>query len=126
MIVTVYNRETAPVTRGAVSVVPSVSLGRNGDIMFSKSAALLIGLQEGDTVSLGQDSEGDFFVFKDKAGLPLRKNDSGNLLFQNQGIRKIICDAYQLDQKVTNRLLIAGQPTVVDKVKYYGLLVRIK
>lgn len=125
MNLTIFNAETTPKSQFGRSSAPSISFSKGGGIAVGRSACGLIGLHEGDKVALGQDPDNpeDWYLFKSKDGFDLRTPSTGyGLMFQNSGLRRMVIESLGLPVDQGHRFLIAGQPTVIDKVKYFAIL----
>ena len=125
MKLTVFSAETLPVyTGGHRSTIAKISFSKSGLIALNKKAVELMDLNAGQNISLAQDDDAQWYVYKDKSGFPLRLHPkNGTLMFNHIGLKNMFCESLGVDPKIANKFLVAGQPTVFDKVKYWGILI---
>lgn len=124
-----FNEETLPKMHGgAKSTTPRVSFNKTGTIGFNGPAMELMELAPGDKISIAQDEEdtANWYLFKDSKGFALRgKGDDGKgLTFNHTTLVKKFTEANDCDENITIKCIVAGKPTIVGKVKYWGLLVQ--
>jgi hypothetical protein len=128
MKLTVFNAENTPQWSTGTKT-PGISFGKAGGIAINQTAAELMGLKPEDTISFGQDEEdpANWFVWKDPKGYRLRLHSDQKTLAMNHSVMcNNIRQCFELDHNCSHRFIIAGKPTVIDKVKYYGLILRSK
>jgi hypothetical protein len=94
MNLTVFNNETAPQgSFGRRAAVPAITIHAKGLIKLNYPAAQLIGVSEGDRVSIAQDEENpaDWYITKDANGYELRLGtDKKSYLFNNSRLTRTI------------------------------------
>jgi hypothetical protein len=125
MNLTVFSAETLPQST-TTKCDPRVSFTKTGMISFNQHACDLMGLQVGDRFALTQDEDNpqDWYVFKSPAGFPLKaKAKESGLKFNHTALRATILGCFDLDLDRTYNYGIAKTPTVLDKVKYWGILI---
>lgn len=113
---------------GGRSSSPKVSFTKTGLITFNKKAVELLGIKEGDNVSLCQDEEepNNWFVAKEKEGFSVRDvsgNKVGTLSFNHKELVNTFLNCFGHQVGITHSFLLAGQPTTIEKTKYWGILV---
>lgn len=125
MKLTIFSAKTLPKSSGGNrGATPKISMTKGGLISLNKSAQDLTGITINDKISLAQDDDAQWFIFKDKEGFELRLNtDKRSVVFNHRGLKDMFCESVAKDSNVSNRFWVAGQPTVFDKVKYWGILV---
>jgi hypothetical protein len=125
MKLTVFSSETLPKNSGGNrSTGPKLSMLKSGLITLNYALQDLMGIKEGDKISLAQDDDAQWFIYKDKEGFDLRwHTDKKSMCFNHNNLKHLFYESIGRDQTVSSRFLIAGQPTVFDKVKYWGILV---
>lgn len=122
-----FNTENSVSHRGHKNGPPSLGITfSSGLVTINKAAAELLSLKAGDQVVILQDAdeETDWYLEKVKTkGFPLRqmKEGNGSLLFNNAHVTKIMADSMTFTGK-SGRILIAGQPTKLDKRNLWALL----
>lgn len=127
MILTEFSEKTFPRTTGrGAGTVPKVSFTKVGTITFNKAACDLIGIKPNEKVSLAQDTKSakDWYVYLDsKHGYAARlASDKKGCIIQHTGLVRKFKECFSLGDK-TDVLVIAGLPTVVEKVKYWCILI---
>jgi len=125
MNLTVFSSETLPLLPGGNRASrPKISFSKGGLISLNYSASLQLGLKSGDKLSLAQDEDGQWFIFNDPTGFIIRTHsDRKAHCFNHVSLKNLFYESAGLDQTTSARFLIAGQPTVFGKVKYWGILV---
>ena len=126
MKLTVFNAETMPrVYAVERNSQPRIAIGAKGMFTITKAAADLIGLAEGDLISFAQDDDGNWYIYKDDSGFKLRlHSDKKSLYITHKHMGNSIKESFSLKPEDLLRFLIAGQPTVHGKVKYWGLIIK--
>lgn len=127
MKLTVFNAETMPKRQGYASAGPRISLGKGGTLTMNNLAAELMGIEAGDAISFAQDEEdpANWYVFKDPKGFACRAHsDQKSFTFNHSFMVKSIKESLGLEEDKPARFMIAGQPNVHNKVKYWGLIIK--
>jgi hypothetical protein len=126
MKLTVFNAETMPQGAfGERSTLPKIVLGKVGSITINKGCADLVGIKSGDAVSFAQDDDGNWYIYLDPTGFKARQHsDQRSLTFSHSQMAKAIKDSFALKGDESLHFLVAGQPTVHGKVKYWGLIIK--
>lgn len=104
--------------------VPAIHISRVGAISLTAALCTLLGVKEGDGVSMHQDADAkdNWYISKDKDGLKLRgKKNSTQLLFCNSAICKEIGNSIDVDQPA-GRMLVGVEPTKHEGAKLYPVL----
>lgn len=114
MEMTVFNKNSV---KSIPKAAPKISVSKNGVFRIGIAATELMGLKSGASVSLAKDADGNWYIFKDAEGFPLREDSGGALTFNSIGMTN--------ELGTIGRYLIAGTPTVVGKVKYWGILIPV-
>lgn len=106
----------------------SLNIIKAGTIYISKALVDDLEIDKDDKVSiiLEEGTEDSFFITNngpDGKGWPVKLNEKqGSYYISAQGIATKIRVAYYGDEYKENfRVLIAGEPTIVQKRKFYGL-----
>lgn len=128
MKLTVFNQETMPKgLAGIRSGGPRITFGTKGAININEAAAELMDFKAENCISFAQDEEdpANWYVFLDKDGYELRQlSDKKSLGFSHNQMCRAIKESLGLDTDKPARFLIAGQPNVHNKVKYWGLIIK--
>lgn len=102
---------------------------RNGSFSLNKSAMELTGFKTGDFVSLvnDEDAPDDWYIVKDPKGFMLKskensKGEPGTLIFRCTALATIVVSSLKLPEASSYSILMAGQPTKIDKNTYWGVL----
>lgn len=107
------------------STLPAVSFDfKVGAARVNREACLLVGLKEGDQVKFHQDLEEpeNWYLEKVKSGgFELRKHAGPSLMFNSSRLAKRVAESVAFDGR-SGRCLVAGQATVVEKRKLYGII----
>lgn len=127
MKMTVFNAETMPQgTFGERSGQPKVSIGKTGAFTINHSGTERLDVKHGDKISLSQDDDGNWYIFKDPTGFTVRlHSDKKSLMFSHGQMARTIKESLELKPEDTVRFFIAGQPEVHSKVKYWGLIIKV-
>jgi hypothetical protein len=124
MKLSVFNNENFPKSSYR-SGGPKIGFAAKGQLSINYFAAELIGIKHGDKVSLAQDESDpeNWYIFKDKDGFEVRLHSDKKTLITNHSK---LCDSLKeslgLDASTSQRFTVGGQPTILDKVKYWGLI----
>lgn len=111
---------------------PKLYCNHKGLFSISIEAQKLIGLKDGDKVAIHMDKKDpkNWFICK------VKKSDPGfEVRYPSKSVNQLIFNSTVLSQKMYHELygredrgkftmLVAGTPTVLAGVKYYGLLAR--
>lgn len=126
MKLTVFDSESMPRQLGRNQSQPSITFGKGGNICFNKAAVDLIELEPGSQVSFAQDKDDPacWYLFIDpKKGFPMRSKDkNGCMMFNHQAFRLSLLNCFGLDTSETHRFMIAGVPTKINDILYFGIL----
>lgn len=104
--------------------VPAIHISRVGAISLTASLCTLLGVKDGDGVSLHQDADAkdNWYIAKDKDGLKLRgKKNSTQLFFCSAVICKEIGSSIDVEQPA-GRMLVGIEPTNHEGMKLYPIL----
>lgn len=126
MKLTVFNEENFPKQQGNHRGTPAVRFGKMCAISLNGSATEIMELKEGDRLSMAQDEDdpANWFLFKDVNGFEVRLHtDKKTMQFNHRKLSDAIKECFGLDKDGSHRFLIGGQPTIMGKVKYFGLLI---
>lgn len=122
----VFDKVSVPQKRGGIGDLPKITFTKSGAISLNKYATELLGFKEGYKFSLCQDEENptEWYVFSHDNGFVLRKkNANGSLTIQHTILVHEFFNAFGFPLATTRSFIIAGKPTVVDNVKYFGILI---
>lgn len=125
MKLTQFNSETLPLygrTR-----LPRVSFIRSGNISLNGAAIELMQLKPECKLAIAQDQDnpGDWYIFEDDKGFKVRSKDikkTGQMIFSHKELVTTFVTCFGLNMNKTYSFLLAGEPTMVGKRKYYGIL----
>lgn len=122
----VFNSENLPKGGGSGRTgLPTISIGKKGVFNITAKASALMGFKADDTISFAHDEVDPtvWYVYKDKEGFQFRlHSDKASLVMSHQELGNQIRDGLGITDPITIKLRIAGQPTVIEKVKYWGLI----
>ncbi len=108
--------------------IPAIGVNqKNGLFNINRLATNLMGLKNGDGIVFHQDEKTPQNFYLEKAkdkGFVLREkvNINSGVLFNNSSLARVIGET--MKTKESFRLLIAGQPTEMEKRKLWGLIFR--
>lgn len=128
MKLTYFSQQTLPKQRIS-NTVARVSFSKNGIIHFNGFAVDVMGLKNGDKITMSQDEEvpENFYFFKDpNHGFELRTSyDKKGLLFNHAALTKTFIEALGREPGQSYNFLMAGKPTSIkgDKTVYWGILI---
>lgn len=131
MKLTYFSAQTMPKTGGGRDSQPSICFGKSGSVRITPSACTLIGIADGDKVTISQDEDEplNFYIFKDNQhGFIVRlSSDKKSLIFSHKALCKSLLEAVGRDASTSHRFKVAGKSTVIagDKAKtqYWGILI---
>ncbi len=128
MKLTMFSEQTLPKLAGGwKNASAKISFAKTGVIHFNPQACDLLKLKGGDKISLGQDPEHpeNWYIFKDKEnGFPVRSGYKGRgAMFNHRVLIETVLDCFGLDGGRSYGYKIGGQPTKIDKVEYWGILI---
>lgn len=124
-----FTTQTLPKGEHHKNAVPKIGFGKNGAIRFNAQACSLIGINDGDRISIAQDEEdpANWYVFKDDShGFVCRiMSDKKSHGFNHATLINTFKDAMGIDSRKGFSFLMAGIPTTMkgDKTKYWGILI---
>lgn len=121
-----HNKITSPNKYGGKGRVAKIVFNKVGLFAINKSGYTKLKLKAGDCVSIAQEKgePRNCYLYKDNNGFPLRENSSGNtLLFSNKTLMVNILESVGYDSSITHSFQIGIEPTVENKVSYYGILI---
>lgn len=122
-----FNSENTVNVRGGGKLIPAIGINlKVGLFNISKAACELIDLKNNDQVVIHQDQEdkGNWYIEKVKAkGFIVRNKEAitSGVLFNNTTLARAIGESVDFKGK-SGKALIAGQPTMQDKRKLWGLI----
>jgi len=127
MKLTVFNSDSMPQRSfGNRSGQPRISIGKTGAITLNYAAAERLELTHGEKISFAQDDDANWYVFKDSTGFTVRlHSDKKSLMFSHGQMGRTIKESLDLKLDESARFIIAGQPEVHSKVKYWGLIIKV-
>lgn len=129
MKLTVFNAENFPKNQVGRAAGPKVNFGKKGQIAINSGTVELLGLKHGDSVSFAQDADDpeNWYIYKDKNGYEVRlHSDQKSMVINHSAFCITLKESLGLPTTETAKFLVAGQPTVIDKVKYFGLIITKK
>ena len=89
----------------------------------------MLNLKAGDCVSFCNDPKEpeNWYVFVSKDGFKIMQFARQILIFRHMALKSKLMDAFGLSNTVTQKIILAGKPTILDDDKniYYGLLNRV-
>lgn len=113
-------------TRNTRSGSPAIGVNqKTGIFNCNKLAAEKLHLKNNDQVAFHQDEDApeNWYIEKVKTGgFVVRTKDEGPILFNNSALARQIGEALSISGSY--RMLVAGEPTKVEKRNLYGLLIR--
>ncbi|GAO43766.1 hypothetical protein [Flavihumibacter petaseus] len=125
-----FTEQTLPKVRGAGGTrLARINLSTKGAIRINEAACQLIGIKDGDKISIAQDQEAkeNWYIFKDPShGYQVRlMSDKKTCGFNHATFIGAFKKAMNLKDDIGVSYLIAGQPTVMsgDKTKFWGILI---
>jgi hypothetical protein len=122
----VLDSNSVPQKQGGSGLVPRITFTKLGSLSINNCAAKLIGLKAGHKVCLAQDEENpnEWYLFESNNGFALRqKNKAGSLTIQHTTLINEFLGSFGFSLSETRTFLLAGQPTIIEKTKYWGILV---
>lgn len=105
--------------------MPSVTFSKGGLIKINKQAAMMMGIADGTRVAFAQDQEdpANWYIYQDKEGFECRlAYNKKDLLFNHKTFCVSLKEALGLDEKVSHRFKIAGQPTEIKGTQFWGMI----
>lgn len=120
-----YNSQNLPVSS---KTKPALYINSKAGLLhFNATAALKLGLKNGDAVEFHQDedSENDWFISKSKSGFVVRDKDKASadkgVAFNNTTLAKLLFEKLGY-KKQTGSVLIGAEPVKNEKVEYWPLI----
>jgi hypothetical protein len=124
-----YDSTTCASTRAALTL-PTLSLNPKGIICLNAPLLALTGLQSGDSFSVSQDEEepDNWYLSKDANGFKLRpyghESKTKAACINNRALVQVVLKHIGMaNADGVVKILVAGKPTMVGKVAYWGILV---
>jgi hypothetical protein len=120
-----FNASNTQVTR---SGTPCMSVNyKTGVFSINQHATSLIGLKAGDQIQFLQDENEpeNWYLEKVKSGgfeIRTNSNITPGLLFNNTAIGRKVIEGLGGGGVISIRLLVAGEPTIIEKRKLWGLI----
>jgi hypothetical protein len=119
MKLTVFSTTTLPGKRGlGKRKGASISFGKTGMINFSGAAIALMGLKNGDQVSLAQDDADPekWYFFKDPDGFTL-KSTKGGLWMSHKELVTTYVGAFDADVTKSHKVVVTPEPVLIGMKK---------
>lgn len=113
--------------RRSLHATPAISITKAGAFILTRAAVALLGIKEGDHLSINQD-EDDLEVFyivnngPGKGFAVTEKKNRSVVFFSSPLATKMREAIYGKAGKYTFKTRISGQPTDIDGRKFFGLL----
>jgi hypothetical protein len=104
--------------------LPTIFFSHDNVITISSVAAAKMEIKGGDRISFAQDQADpqEWYVFKSENGFKCNRcSDKPTLTFSHAGICRRLRGFFSIDSR-SFRFILAGQPTVIDGVTYFGLI----
>jgi hypothetical protein len=127
MNLTVFNSDSMPQHQvGYRSGLPKIFIGARGNFLINHSGSESLEIGHDDKISFAQDEDGNWYVFKDQTGFTVRRHsDKKSMMFNHGQMAKTIKESFDVKPDEVIRFIIAGQPEIHSKVKYWGLIVKV-
>ena len=121
----IRNKTNAPAGYDRSGKTARCSFMKNGVFSLNRAAVAKLKLKAGDKISIAQEKNEprNCYIYKDKDGFELRVHSSKGLLFANRATLVDTLESVGYDSSVTHSFLITSEPTVWNKVSYFGILI---
>lgn len=105
---------------------PQVTFGNKGLISINKSAMKMLKLTEKDKLSFFEDeeSEGDWFLAKDKDGIKFRVSSTGSFCANSSHVCKDVCASLMKEPGVSLRCPITEKSIKQDDLELWPIFTR--
>jgi len=121
-----FNESSLPKMGGGRNTPASVCFGKAGVINFNQKACDLIGIKETSKLSLAQDEENpsDWYFYEDKVnGFPVRPGyGKKGAMINHKKLVVAIASAFGLEEGESHNFKVAPEPTIINKMKYWGII----
>lgn len=102
-----------------MSTTAKITFSRAGKLQITKPAVALMGLKKRDKISLAQNEEGFWYIFKDSNGFAFEESAAGAFFLVHPGLVKEYLATYDLDLSQGYKAFLANDAEVHRGSEYW-------